>query len=294
MRHFPYLCSRNHIGVPHVAVVAGDVWRETHRWNFGLEEDLDEDGEPVWNHPHLPWVSVFGLTELMETLGEENVMLDVDAGTYIELVDAICDGLVARGALDPNAVVPVKDTLLLHDTRGLTTAMSSSSVNGSSNKPKYGYRVQQASSRPRRRTRTRTKSASSTGSFDGGIGNGIGEENDSDDLERAATTPDIPPPTPPRGQLEDGDTNANSTITHTNDDDEEEDEIHTTAAEDAEEFEILCPEELEEAVDVLVGSVPWLEEDICIFVRLKDTLDLRIERYGTYIVVLRLHSFFWR
>ena len=25
--------------------------RETHRWNFGLEEDLDEDGDPKWNHP---------------------------------------------------------------------------------------------------------------------------------------------------------------------------------------------------------------------------------------------------
>ena len=35
----------------------GDEWKETHRWNFGLEEDLldDEDGKPVWNHPHLPW-----------------------------------------------------------------------------------------------------------------------------------------------------------------------------------------------------------------------------------------------
>jgi hypothetical protein len=35
----------------------GDIWKETHRWNFGLEEDLDEDGEPKWNHPHLPWCS---------------------------------------------------------------------------------------------------------------------------------------------------------------------------------------------------------------------------------------------
>ena len=33
-------------------------------------------------------------------------------------------------------------------------------------------------------------------------------------------------------------------------------------------------------MDVLVGSVAWLEEDICIFVRLKDTLDLRIERHA--------------
>jgi hypothetical protein len=63
-------------------------------------------------------------------------------------------------------------------------------------------------------------------------------------------------------------------------DDAEFDEIHTTAAEDAEEFELLCPEELEEAADVLVGSVPWLEEDIVVFVRLKNTIDLRIERHA--------------
>ena len=26
-------------------------WKETHRWNFGLEEDFDDDGVPKWNHP---------------------------------------------------------------------------------------------------------------------------------------------------------------------------------------------------------------------------------------------------
>ena len=101
---------------------------------------MDEDGEPVWNHPHLPWISVFGLTELMEMLGEENVMLDVDASTYAELVDTICEGLVAQGVLDENAVLPVKDTLLLHDTRGLATVASSCILKKGLNpaKPKYG------------------------------------------------------------------------------------------------------------------------------------------------------------
>ena len=33
-----------------------EEWHQTHRWNFGLEEDIDENGLPVWNHPHLPWV----------------------------------------------------------------------------------------------------------------------------------------------------------------------------------------------------------------------------------------------
>ena len=41
-----------------------EQWVETHRWNFGLQEDLNEVGERVWNHPHLPWCSANGLVEL--------------------------------------------------------------------------------------------------------------------------------------------------------------------------------------------------------------------------------------
>jgi hypothetical protein len=96
----------------------GDQWRETHRWNFGLEEDLDEDGEPVWNHPHLPWISVFGLSELLEELGEESVMLDVEARSFDELVDAVIAMLVrcaffgwklhSRSAIDFHAFALLK------------------------------------------------------------------------------------------------------------------------------------------------------------------------------------------
>ena len=49
----------------------GGTWKEKRRWNFGLEEDLmyDGDDKPVWNHPHLPWVSVFGFMKLIEEAG---------------------------------------------------------------------------------------------------------------------------------------------------------------------------------------------------------------------------------
>ena len=47
-----------------LCALAGKRWKETHRWNFGLEEDLDETGDPIWNHPHLPWISALGLVEL--------------------------------------------------------------------------------------------------------------------------------------------------------------------------------------------------------------------------------------
>ena len=51
-------------------------------------------------------------------------------------------------------------------------------------------------------------------------------------------------------------------------------------ARDEEEFELLCPEELEEAADVLVADVDWLEEDVVVFVRLMTTLDIRLERHA--------------
>ena len=51
-------------------------------------------------------------------------------------------------------------------------------------------------------------------------------------------------------------------------------------ARDEEEFELLCPEELEEAADVLVADVDWLEADLVVFVRLMTTLDIRLERHA--------------
>ena len=49
---------------------------------------------------------------------------------------------------------------------------------------------------------------------------------------------------------------------------------------DQEEWELLCPEEMEEAVDVLVGEVDWLTEDVALFIRLVNPVDLRLERHA--------------
>ena len=51
-------------------------------------------------------------------------------------------------------------------------------------------------------------------------------------------------------------------------------------AKDEEEFDLLCPEELEEAADVLVGDFEWLDKDLVAFVRLETTLDMRLERHA--------------
>jgi hypothetical protein len=52
-------------------------------------------------------------------------------------------------------------------------------------------------------------------------------------------------------------------------------------SDDSDEFAALCPEELEEAADILVGGVEWLKEDVVIFARLRQPLDLRLERNAT-------------
>jgi len=51
-------------------------------------------------------------------------------------------------------------------------------------------------------------------------------------------------------------------------------------AEDEAEFELLCPDEMEEAVDVLVGDVDWLKRDLVLFARLVDPVDAKLERHA--------------
>lgn len=51
-------------------------------------------------------------------------------------------------------------------------------------------------------------------------------------------------------------------------------------AEDEAEFGLLCPDEMEEAVDVLVGDVDWLKRDLVLFARLVDPVDAKLERHA--------------
>jgi len=56
-----------------LAAMQTKLWTETHRWNFGLQEDLDEAGGMVWNHPHLPWCSAEGLVDFKKNLSWDSV-----------------------------------------------------------------------------------------------------------------------------------------------------------------------------------------------------------------------------
>ena len=80
-------------------------WHETKRYNYGLEEDLEDvgaGGRRRWTRAHLPSISVFGMLAFRECLHEDLIILDVaaqdDARRALEPVAlAIVDHLVRDG-----------------------------------------------------------------------------------------------------------------------------------------------------------------------------------------------------
>ena len=58
----------------------GDGWHEVRRWNYGLEEDLEEgdDGCCHFGKAHLPSLDVYGAMAFRESLHPELVLLDVE------------------------------------------------------------------------------------------------------------------------------------------------------------------------------------------------------------------------
>ena len=79
----------------------GDGWHEVRRWNYGLEEDLEEgsDGCCHFGKAHLPSLDVYGAMAFRESLHPELVLLDVEGrrgNTVFEpLARAIVEHLVA-------------------------------------------------------------------------------------------------------------------------------------------------------------------------------------------------------
>lgn len=80
----------------------GTEWEETHRWNHGLQEDLlmvrqeSCDSNPEWTGPHLPSISLFGLSSLHTSLTEELVILDLDVGCFESCLRVIADAALER------------------------------------------------------------------------------------------------------------------------------------------------------------------------------------------------------
>jgi len=98
-----------------------EQWVETHRWNFGLQEDLNEVGERVWNHPHLPWCSANGLVELQALMRESLVLLDVPGRSLAPVAAVIAERLVHERVLDVETSAKMVRALLLHSSAGTAT-----------------------------------------------------------------------------------------------------------------------------------------------------------------------------
>jgi len=102
----------------------GDEWHETKRYNYGLEEDLEDSKEGLkWTRAHLPSISIFGMLAFRECLHEDLVILDVagqddDSRRALEPVAReIVDHLIRDGALKKEDRVGALRTLTNHLNR---------------------------------------------------------------------------------------------------------------------------------------------------------------------------------
>ncbi|KAJ8607687.1 hypothetical protein CTAYLR_007305 [Chrysophaeum taylorii] len=93
-------------------------WHETHRWNYGLEEDLRGQ---KWTSAHLPTISVFGMMALRERLRPELVILDVatdedsPCGKKMRTIALeIVNHLVRDGQIDPGNAADALEVLHAH------------------------------------------------------------------------------------------------------------------------------------------------------------------------------------
>ena len=202
-------------------------WVETHRWNFGLQEDLNEVGERVWNHPHLPWCSANGLVALQALMRDSLVLLDVPGRSLAPVAAVIAERLVHEGVITLETSAKLVRALLLHSSAS-TRQRLSSGTSGDLFVEDGDQASGKGPSRTMQTLRSRTRIVAD-------------ESRMEDDFAL--------------GRAHD-------------------------RARDEEEFELLCPEELEEAADVLVADLEFFEQDFIVFVRLKTTLDIRLERHA--------------
>ena len=106
------LRRRNHLFIE-LEEFSGKKWKETGRWNHALEEEVDvtKDGAQAWSRPHLPTVSFHALVHLRTALSKTNVLLDVPGSSFIEVVDHVLSHLVADGNLKEEDAPKVREAL---------------------------------------------------------------------------------------------------------------------------------------------------------------------------------------
>ena len=109
---------------------SGDVeeWRETARW-VKFEEDVEEGGNR-WSKPHVATLSLHALFQLRSCLLHGTVLIDLEADSMPELIEAILSELVAKGDLQESEKNDVRYVLSRRHTHQYEQARHSTAANG--------------------------------------------------------------------------------------------------------------------------------------------------------------------
>ena len=234
-----------HLFVTLKELVGENEWLETHRWNHGLEEDFtypegsakwrrqqkrrrdsgdsnDSEepetftGERLWNHPHLPTVSVYGFMEVIKLLTADHILPDVPGENIEDIASTIIDHLVGLGQVTD-------------ENRDKAIAALTTSAQGSSDEEDEdsdGNNAWENDKNSGSIFHTRSRRASSKSS--------------DRRISRASTS----------------------------------------LAVDAEEFTLLDPDIEEEALEMLLANVDWVNEDVLVFCALGKASDVGVEMHS--------------
>lgn len=94
---------------------SGTKWHKTGRWNHAFEEEViagdSNHGKDSWARPHLPIISFHALVQLRKAFCTTNVMIDVPGDDFIDVVDEVLRRLVSAGDLTTECSPRVRDAL---------------------------------------------------------------------------------------------------------------------------------------------------------------------------------------
>ncbi|XP_054840901.1 anion exchange protein 4 [Eublepharis macularius] len=97
----------------------GLEWRQTARW-IKFEEKVEDGGER-WSKPHVTTLSLHSLFELRTCIRKGAVLLDLEAGSFQQIVEKVIETQIEKHALKPELMKKLRYVLLLrpkhHATR---------------------------------------------------------------------------------------------------------------------------------------------------------------------------------
>ena len=266
----------------------GSEWRETSRWNHALEEDLKEPlskdkGKKAnaWSRPHLPSISVPALFRLRQALRASNILLDVPGMSLDEVLFSVLSALIRSGDLT------LEGALLARDALGrLHTQQNAAGQPSSTGATPLGTPALRASSSPMSPFAKVASPKRSPHDADSPQSPSCGPESAGDRFSRSRLA--VAPPRSPR-KSNDGPSSFVEPMAPlpppVGPDDLEQAlaakaDAKESEREHAEWFHMLEPDAGEEALDLLLAHVPFVEQQVMAFVRLQTAIDAGCEHHA--------------